>query len=77
MCILNLPLEAGLVMPQVGWDTVSGYHQGRVISVSQIDGDSNMVVLVSALWVRGGLNKEIMGSASTLSERKLPVLPLP
>ena len=52
---------------KLGWGQVSGNHWGGVNSVSQVDGVSDRV---AAQWlcgyVRGGLRKGTMTSASTL-----------
>ena len=48
---MEKPLEIAWEGTQVGWGGVSGSHQSRVNSVSQTDGDSDMV---SACWLSEG-----------------------
>ena len=68
-------LETAWVGPQIGWSRLSGNHQGGADSVSQADGDSDMVPACQfcVCFVRGGLRKEQWPLPALLSERKLPL----
>ena len=49
--------------PHFGWSGVSGVHQDRENSESQVDEDSNMALTISS--VGGELSKGTMASVST------------
>ena len=53
---MEKPLEIAWEGTQVGWGGVSGSHQSRVNSVSQTDGDSDMVS--AAGLVRAGASQK-------------------
>ena len=60
---MEKPLEKAGVDLQLGWGRVSGNHQGRGGTVSQVDGDSDMV---KACWLcLGRAQQRTMVSAST------------
>ena len=72
---MEKPLDVVQVGLRVGWGRVSGNQQGRQNRISQVDGDSDMVLPVPA---GGGLRKRTMASANTpIWERQLPLQPSP
>ena len=68
-------LETAQVWLKVGWGRASGNHQGGANSVSQINGDSDVVPtfqLCGSAAVWRGLQKEQWPQPALLSGRKLP-----
>ena len=61
---------------KVGWGRASGNHQGGANSVSQLDGDADVVpacLLYGSVW--GGLRRGIVASArSSVWEKPAPQL---
>lgn len=62
-------LKAAWVSPQVGWNEVSGNRRSGATSVTQTDGDSDMVAVYMGTLGGGGPNKGKVTSTSTSWEK--------
>ena len=77
---MEKPVETAWVGPKVGWGWASGNDQGGAKSVSQVDGVSDGLHPLPALWLGGGLRKGIMASDIAFlwekaSPQRLPLMP--
>ena len=70
---MEKPLEGAWVGQLFEWGRISGTHQGRAMSVSQVDRDSDMVA--TCVCMPGGkeLNKETDSASTSVWEEAAPL----